>query len=351
MAAITDRERLGVGTRRGILVNGVEGIVCGFMGVVGGTVSFSISPGVILVNRVASRYAVSYCGIILLLAAFLPKLAALLALRDTGTPLPSGAVCISPWTDLTLSGATIRTKAQVDCVLDADSLEKYASYYAGEYDRRFPLISPMFADLSDLPPLLIQMGTDEVLLDDATRCAEEARKAGVDVTLQILDGMFHAFNGGFFDPEDKAFLTQPLDASRSPIASFTSHALGSEMWADVPYNLLPHLHWLTDPNYGHIYYCDHKPKVFDAKIFANGVDPITGIDHPNGWGTIPRSSVSAGTNGSNRIERSTARPFLPRPRRFSRVRSRCWPGQRRRNESASPTSDSAWSTAASSPPP
>ncbi|NNG06342.1 MAG: purine/pyrimidine permease [Desulfobacteraceae bacterium] len=93
VAAITDKERLGVGTRRGILVNGVEGIVCGFMGVVGGTVSFSISPGVILVNRVASRYAVSYCGIILLLAAFLPKLAALLALVPA--PVVGAALCVA----------------------------------------------------------------------------------------------------------------------------------------------------------------------------------------------------------------------------------------------------------------
>jgi uracil permease len=93
VAAITDKERLHVGTRRGILVNGVEGIVCGFLGVVGGTVSFSISPGVILVNRVASRYAVSYCGIILLLAAFLPKLAALLALIPA--PVVGAALCVA----------------------------------------------------------------------------------------------------------------------------------------------------------------------------------------------------------------------------------------------------------------
>jgi type IV pilus assembly protein PilY1 len=100
------------------------------------------------------------------------------------------------------------------------------------------------------------------------------------------DGMLHAFNGGFFDTQDKAYLTQPLDQDRNPIASVTAHALGAELWAYVPYNLLPHLHWLTDPNYGHVYYCDLKPRVFDGKIFTPGVDPITGIDHPNGWGTI-----------------------------------------------------------------
>lgn len=79
IAAITDKNRLTVATRRGILLNGVAGISCGLLGVVG-TVSYGMSPGVILINRVASRYAVTYCGIILLMAAFFPKLAALLAL-------------------------------------------------------------------------------------------------------------------------------------------------------------------------------------------------------------------------------------------------------------------------------
>jgi len=79
IAAITDKGRLTVATRRGILVNGIGGMVCGLLGVVG-TVSYGMSPGVILVSRVASRYAVTYCGVILLMAAFFPKLAALLAL-------------------------------------------------------------------------------------------------------------------------------------------------------------------------------------------------------------------------------------------------------------------------------
>jgi acetyl esterase/lipase len=130
-------------------------------------------------------------------------LATLLALRDAGKPLPAGAVCISPWTDLTLSGASIKNKARADCVLDSDSLEMYARFYAGEHDRRFPLISPLFADLSGLSALLIQIGTEEILLDDATRCAENARKAGVDVTLEVLDGMFHAFQLVSFLPETK----------------------------------------------------------------------------------------------------------------------------------------------------
>ena len=130
-------------------------------------------------------------------------LAALLELRNAGKPLPAGAVCISPWVDLTLSGASIQGKAQADCILDPSSLEMYAAYYAGEHDRASPLISPLFADLSGLPPLLIQVGMDEILLDDAKRCAERARQAGVDVTLEIWDEMFHVFQLFPFLPETK----------------------------------------------------------------------------------------------------------------------------------------------------
>jgi uracil permease len=91
-AAITDSERLPGATRRGILINGFSGIFCGILGVVG-TVSFSISPGVILVNRVASRYTITYCGIILVIAAFFQKLAAILALVPTA--VVGAALCVA----------------------------------------------------------------------------------------------------------------------------------------------------------------------------------------------------------------------------------------------------------------
>jgi len=92
IAAITDQKRLSTSTPRGIIVNGIAGIVCGFLGVVG-TVSFSMSPGVILVNRVASRFAIAYCGVILVIAAFIPKLAALLALVPS--PVVGAALCVA----------------------------------------------------------------------------------------------------------------------------------------------------------------------------------------------------------------------------------------------------------------
>ncbi len=127
----------------------------------------------------------------------------LVTLRDAGEQLPAGAVCISPWTDLALTGVSIQSKSKVDPILDFDSLQMYARYYAGENERTSPLISPLYANLEGLPPLLIQVGADEILLDDATRLTEKARYAGVDVTLEIWDEMFHVFQLIPFLPETK----------------------------------------------------------------------------------------------------------------------------------------------------
>lgn len=121
-------------------------------------------------------------------------LAALLKLRDEGLPLPAGGILLSPWTDLTMSGDSIKSKTQKDFILDADHLSRMAKLYAGEADLRHPHISPLFADLRGLPPLLIQVGTDEILLDDSVRLAESAEKAGVDVQLEVYEEMFHVFH-------------------------------------------------------------------------------------------------------------------------------------------------------------
>lgn len=135
-------------------------------------------------------------------------LATLVALRDFGVTLPAGAVCISPWTDLTCSGDSIQSKSQEDLILSMESLSRSANSYAGGHDLRTPLISPLYADLKGLPPLLIQVGTDEILLDDARRVAEKAKKAGVDVTLEIWDEMFHVFQIIPFMPETKKAMGQ-----------------------------------------------------------------------------------------------------------------------------------------------
>jgi type IV pilus assembly protein PilY1 len=99
------------------------------------------------------------------------------------------------------------------------------------------------------------------------------------------DGMLHAFNGGFYDSKTQSFKTsgKKYDGSAA-----VEHPLGAEIWAYVPMNLLPHLKWLKDINYAHVYYVDGKSKTFDAKIFANDAE------HPDGWGTVLVASMRLG---------------------------------------------------------
>jgi len=120
--------------------------------------------------------------------------ATLLALRDVGLPLPAAGVCISPWVDLTCSGASYATKADVDPIVKRAGVDEMARAYLGAADRRTPLASPLFADLRGLPPLLIQVGSEEVLLDDSIQLAERARAAGVDTTLEVWDQMIHVWH-------------------------------------------------------------------------------------------------------------------------------------------------------------
>ncbi len=105
------------------------------------------------------------------------------------------------------------------------------------------------------------------------------------------DGMVHAFNGGFFNSVSNSFITsikEPVDWDGDSAAndSTTDYALGAEIWAYVPYNLLPHLYWLTELDYPHVYYMDMKPKIFDAKIFVTAAGDAIDADHPGGWGTV-----------------------------------------------------------------
>jgi epsilon-lactone hydrolase len=121
-------------------------------------------------------------------------LATLIALRDLGGPMPGSAICMSPWTDLTLSGTSLAVNRDADPMVSATTLALMADAYLGEVDRRSPTASPLFADLSGLPPLLLQVGSSELLLDDTTRFAERAEAAGVDVTLEIWDDVFHVWH-------------------------------------------------------------------------------------------------------------------------------------------------------------
>jgi acetyl esterase/lipase len=131
-------------------------------------------------------------------------LATLVALRDTGDLLPACVVCISPWVDLTLSSESMQSKAKKDFMLRPDLLARYADLYAGEVDKGHPLISPLFADLQGLPPVLIHVGTDEILLGEAIRFTEKARAAGVEAELKTWEGLFHVFQMVPILPESEA---------------------------------------------------------------------------------------------------------------------------------------------------
>ena len=120
--------------------------------------------------------------------------AALVALRDARTPLPAAAVPISPWNDLAGTGASIKSRAGVDPMVGRQGLAPMARQYAGSADLKTPLLSPLYADLQGLPPLLIHVGDAEVLLDDSTRIAERAKAAGVDVTLEVWPEMIHVWH-------------------------------------------------------------------------------------------------------------------------------------------------------------
>jgi epsilon-lactone hydrolase len=119
--------------------------------------------------------------------------ATMLKLREDGEPLPAGSVSISPWVDLACTGETLEANAAVDLTATKASLLRMAGQYLHGADPRTPLASPLYADLSGLPPLLIVVGVDEALLDDSVRLARSAGMEGVDVTLYIGAGMQHIF--------------------------------------------------------------------------------------------------------------------------------------------------------------
>lgn len=119
--------------------------------------------------------------------------AALVALREAGGPQAGAGVCISPWLDLTLSGESMETRADEDPMVGPDMLRLMADAYAGDA-KHHPTASPLFAELAGLPPLLVQVGTAEILLDDATRFAERAEAAGVDLELEVWDEMVHVWH-------------------------------------------------------------------------------------------------------------------------------------------------------------
>jgi epsilon-lactone hydrolase len=119
--------------------------------------------------------------------------ATLVNARDHGLPLPAATFAMSPYADLTLAGTTMETKREVDPLLNREALQSAVTAYTAGQDAALGLISPIFADLSGLPPLIIQAGTHEVLLDDAVRLAQQAITADVEVTLDVTPGVPHVF--------------------------------------------------------------------------------------------------------------------------------------------------------------
>jgi acetyl esterase/lipase len=146
-------------------------------------------------------------------------LATALSLRDGGLPLPAALMCIAPWTDLTGSGESMRTRRHRERMLTPAGIDKNARDYAGAESRTHPLISPLFADLSGLPPTMIQVGDDELLLDDSLRVAAAASHHDVDVTLQVWPDLWHVWHlyAGLM-PEANAAIRQ--------LADFVAHRAG-----------------------------------------------------------------------------------------------------------------------------
>jgi acetyl esterase/lipase len=121
-------------------------------------------------------------------------LATVLSLRKSRIPLPSGIICLSPWTDLTCSGGTYISKLEADPFLVPEVLVKSSALYCGKNKSSNPFISPLFSDMHDFPPMLIHVGSEEILLDDSLRLAKEAKKAGVKVTIKVWPGMWHVWH-------------------------------------------------------------------------------------------------------------------------------------------------------------
>ncbi len=134
------------------------------------------------------------------------SIATLVSLRDANIPLPAACVCLSPWTDLAFSGETWKSKAKSDLIIFDYKEHAFAKMYLGGLDAKTPLASPLYADLKGLPPMLIQVGLDEVLLADSTRLVERLRQAGVDVTLEEWPKMQHVwqFTAGFMPEARRA---------------------------------------------------------------------------------------------------------------------------------------------------
>jgi monoterpene epsilon-lactone hydrolase len=141
-------------------------------------------------------------------------LALLQTLRDAGDSLPAGAVLISPLLDLTASGASIIERADEDPVFTPDRIKSMAPTYLGDADLKTPAASPLFGSMAGLPPLLVQVGSAELLLSDSERLASAAAEAGVDITLHVGEGLPHVYQAAVATPEAVSAMRQIADFIR-----------------------------------------------------------------------------------------------------------------------------------------
>ncbi len=146
-------------------------------------------------------------------------LATLLKLREDGVPQPAGGVTLSAWTDLEALGETVTTNADLDLVVTADRLRTLAQAFLAGADTRDPLAAPVHGDYRGICPLYLQVGAAELLLDDSRRVAEAARRAGVDVTVDVVEGMQHVF-------QMKAGNLAEADAAIARIGAWLRQRLG-----------------------------------------------------------------------------------------------------------------------------
>lgn len=157
-------------------------------------------------------------------------LVSLLKFRELGLPMPAGAVCISPWADLTSSGESLVTNEQHEPLIPVNMLRFLAHIYAGAYSPKDPYLSPVFADFTGFPPLLVQVGSTEILLSDAQRVAEAARRAKVPVQLSVYTEMMHVFQAAaYYIPEGKEAVRE--------IGRFIHKHVGR--YADRPVDVIP----------------------------------------------------------------------------------------------------------------
>jgi len=131
-------------------------------------------------------------------------MATLISLRDAGKPLPACAALLSPWTDLAGTGPSMESRAAHDPWLDPEGIRKAPLLYCSAEQLTHPLVSPLYADLAGLPPILIHVGHDECLLDDSVRLHEKLRQAGVDARLHVWEDMWHVFHSFPIPEADEA---------------------------------------------------------------------------------------------------------------------------------------------------